>query len=400
MLFTYKAVAKTGAETLGEIDAQSQDAAINALQRSGLVVISVRPMGKKAGFNVNLSFSLFNHVSPKDIAIISRQIATLLGAHVPVLKTFRFVATETENPLIAKTFTEISDDIQNGMPISEALAKHPEIFSDFYVNMVRGGEESGGLSETFVALAEQLERSSELISKVRGALVYPAFVIVVFFVVMGLLLTLVVPQLADIITQSGQAVPFYTTAIIGLSSLLVHYGFFILMVLVAIGFLVWRYSRNAPFMQQIKLWAPGFGKLYRMLYLMRIADNMNVMLSNGITMVRSLEITARVVSDKTYQEILLKALEGVKGGAPLSLAIGGHKEIPNMMVQMIKVGEESGELGAILQKVAVLYQHEVSEAIASVISLIEPAMIVALGAGVGVVFASVLIPVYQIAGSV
>lgn len=400
MLFTYKAVAKTGAETLGEIEAQSQDTAINALQRSGLVVISVRPVGKKAGLNINLTFSLFNHVSPKDIAIISRQIATLLGAHVPVLKTFRFVATETENPQVAKTFTEISDDIQNGMPISEALAKHPDIFSDFYVNMVRGGEESGGLSETFVALAEQLERSSELISKVRGALVYPAFVIVVFFVVMGLLLTLVVPQLADIITQSGQAVPIYTTAIIGLSSLLVHYGFFILMLLITVGFLTWRYSRNAPFMQQVKLWAPGFGKLYRMLYLMRIADNMNVMLSNGITMVRSLEITARVVADKTYQEILLKALEGVKGGAPLSLAMGGRKEIPNMMIQMIKVGEESGELGAILQKVAVLYQHEVSESIANVISLIEPAMIVALGAGVGVVFASVLIPVYQIAGSV
>lgn len=400
MLFTYKAVAKTGVETLGDIEAQSQEAAINALQRSGLVVISVRPAGKKVGINLNLSFSIFNRISPKDIAIISRQIATLLGAHVPVLKTFRFIASETEKPLVAKVFTEVSDDIQNGLPISEALAKHRDVFSDFYVNMVRGGEESGGLSDTFVALAEQLERSSELITKVRGALVYPAFVIVVFFVVMGLLLTLVVPQLADIITQSGQPVPFYTTIVIGLSSLLVKYGFFLLMVLVAVIFLAWRYANTAPFLQKVKLWAPGFGKLYRMLYLMRIADNMNVMLSNGITMVHSLEITARVVDDKTYQEILVKALDGVKGGSPLSVAIGGHKEIPNMMVQMIKVGEESGELGVILQKVAVLYQHEVSEAIASVISLIEPAMIVALGAGVGVVFASVLIPVYQIAGSV
>lgn len=400
MLFTYKAVTKTGEEAVGDIEAQSQDAAINALQRSGLVVVAVQPAVKKGSFNINFSINLFNRISPKDIALISRQIATLLGAHVPALKTFRFVANETENPVVARIFTEVSDDVQNGIPISDAFAKHPEVFSDFYVNMVRGGEESGGLSETFVALAEQLERSAELISKARSALIYPAFVVVVFFVVMILLLTLVVPQLAEIISQSGQAVPVYTAAVIGLSSILIHYGFFIAMVLIAAVFLVWRYFRGAQFVQQAKLWTPVVGKLYRMLYLMRIADNMNVMLVNGISMVRSLEITARVVDDKTYRNILTNALTAVKAGSPLSLALEGKREVPNMMVQMIKVGEETGELGMILQKVAILYQHEVSEAINGIISLIEPAMIVALGLAVGVVFASVLVPVYQIAGSV
>ncbi len=398
MLFKYKAVTKTGGETIGDIEAQSKDAAINALQRSGLVVVSVQDSSEKSILNLN--FNIFNRISPKDIAVISRQIATLLGAHVPALKTFRFIATESENPLVSKTFIQISDDIQNGISISDALAKHPLVFSDFYVNMVRGGEESGGLSETFVALAEQLERSSELVSKVRGALIYPIFVFVVFFVVMILLLTLVVPQLADIITQSGQAVPVYTTMVIGLSSLLIHYGFFILMVVVASLFLVWRYLLKADFIQRGKLWIPVIGKLYRMLYLMRIADNMNVMLANGISMVRSLEITAKVVDDRVYQGILLESLASVKGGAPFSATLEGRKEIPNMMVQMIKVGEETGEMAVLLQKVAVLYQHEVTESIGAVISLIEPAMIVALGLGVGIVFASVLIPVYQIAGSV
>ena len=398
MLFKYKAVTKTGGEAIGDIEAQNKDAAINALQRSGLVVVSVQDSSEKSVLNLN--FNLFNRISPKDIAVISRQIATLLGAHVPALKTFRFIATESENPLVSKTFIQISDDIQNGISISDALAKHPLVFSDFYVNMVRGGEESGGLSETFVALAEQLERSSELVSKVRGALIYPIFVFVVFFVVMILLLTLVVPQLADIITQSGQAVPVYTTMVIGLSSLLIHYGFFILMVVVAALFLVWRYLLKADFIQRGKLWIPVIGKLYRMLYLMRIADNMNVMLANGISMVRSLEITAKVVDDRVYQEILLESLAAVKGGASFSSALEGRREIPNMMVQMIKVGEETGEMAVLLQKVAVLYQHEVSESIGAVISLIEPAMIVALGLGVGIVFASVLIPVYQIAGSV
>jgi len=261
---------------------------------------------------------------------------------VPALKTFRFIATESENPLVVKMFTQISDDIQNGIPISDALAKHPKVFSDFFVNMVRGGEESGSLADTFVALADQLERSSELISKARGALVYPAFVLVVFFVVMGLLLTLVVPQLAEIITQSGQEVPIYTSAVIGLSSLLVQYGVLLIMVLVATVFLVWRYAHGSRFVQHAKLWSPVFGKLYRMLYLMRIADNMNVMLINGISMVRALEITARVVDDKTYRDILTEALTAVKTGSPLSLALDGRKEIPRMMVQMVKVEEGTG----------------------------------------------------------
>lgn len=398
MLFTYKAVTKIGAETLGTIEAQNQDAAINALQKSGLVVVSVREGNKKS--SLNISFDIFDRVSPKDVAILSRQIATLLGAHVPALKTFRFVATESENPLVQRTFNEISDDIQNGIPISEALAKHPDIFSDFYVNMVKGGEESGGLSETFIALADQLERSSELMSKARGALVYPIFVVIVFIVVVTLLLTMIVPQLADIITQSGQAIPVYTTVVIGISSLLVHYGLFIIMTLIAVAFLAWRFARGSEFIQTAKLWTPVVGKLYRMLYLMRIADNMNVMLINGISMVRSLEITAKVVDDKTYRALLTKALDDVKGGAPLSLALSGKKEIPQMMVQMIKVGEETGELGVILQKVAVLYQHEVSESIAAIISLIEPAMIVSLGVAVGGIFASVMVPIYQIAGNV
>lgn len=397
MLITYKAVTRAGGEIQGDIEASSQDAAINALQRSGLVVVSAQPAGKISSFNV--SFEVFSRVSPKEVAIISRQIATLLGAHVPALKTFRFIANESDNQLVRKMFTEISDDIQNGLPISDALAKHPNVFSDFYVNMVRGGEESGGLSETFLALAGQLERSSELTSKVRSALIYPVFVFVVFFAVMILLMTVVVPQLAEIITASGQPVPIYTSAVIGISSLLVHYGLFVGMIFVAAVFLIWRYARELSFIQQVKLWTPAIGKLYRMLYLARIADNMNVMLINGISMVRALEITANVVDDETYKDILHQSLTAVKSGSSFATALEGHKEIPNMMIQMVKVGEETGELGTILQKVAVLYQHEVSDSINAVISLIEPAMIVALGVGVGVVFASILIPVYQIAGN-
>ncbi|MDO8603898.1 MAG: type II secretion system F family protein [bacterium] len=398
MLFTYKAVTKEGRETSGEIDAQGQDSAINALQRSGLVVVSVRPADQKKLFELDIN--IFNRVSLKEISIISRQIATLLDAHVPALKTFRLIGSESENPLAAKKFTEISDDIQNGVPISGALFKHPSLFSDFYVNMVIGGEESGKLAETFGALADYLERSSELVSKARGALIYPAFVIGTFVIVMVLMLTLVIPKLSEIITQSGQEVPFYTTIVLKTSFILINYGIFVAMLLVLALFLVWRYTRGTSFIAHAKLSFPVIGNLYKMLYLSRITDNMHVMLSNGISMVRSIEISAKVVDNEIYQDILAKSVIAVKGGAPLSATLMGHSEIPNVLIQMIKVGEETGELGNILQKLSLFYKREVENAIATVISMIEPVMIVALGIGVGGVLASVLIPIYQIAGNV
>lgn len=398
MLFAYKAVTKEGGETTGEIEAQNSDSAINALQRSGLVVVSVRPADQKSLFDVDIN--ILNRVSVKEISIISRQVATLLDAHVPALKTFRLIAAEAENPLVEKKFTEISDDIQNGIPISAALAKHPSVFSDFYVNMIMGGEESGKLAETFNALADYLERSSELVSKARSALIYPAFVIFTFVVVMILMLTLVIPNLAEVIEQGGQEIPFYTTIVLKASEVLVNYGAFMAMFFIALIFFVWRYTRGTSFIAHAKLSFPVVGNLFRMLYLSRITDNMHVMLSNGISMVHSIEITAKVVDNEIYRDILTNAVAEVKGGAPLSVTLMGHPEIPNVMIQMVKVGEETGELGNILQKLSLFYQREVTNAINTVISMIEPVMIVALGVGVGGVLASVLVPIYQIAGNV
>lgn len=398
MLFLYKAITKDGKEATGSIEAQGQDAAVGALQRSGLVVVSVRSAEEKNVFEFDIN--VFKRVSQKEVAMASRQMATLFEAHVPALKTFRLIAAETENPIIAKKFSEMADDIQNGTAISDTLYKHPTLFSDFYVNMVRGGEESGKLSETFVALADYLERSNELLSKARHALIYPAFIVATFVVVMVLMLVVVIPKLSEIIKESGQDVPFYTKIVMGASTLLIDYGLFVLMVMVAAAFLVWRFTRGTSIVAQAKLWMPGIGTLYRMLYLSRIADNMCTMLSNGISMVRSLEITAKVVDNELYQKAIDEAITAVRGGAPLSAALSGRPEFPNVMIQMVKVGEETGELGNILSKLSAFYAREVNNAINTIVAMIEPIMIVMLGVGVGGVLASVLIPIYQIAGNV
>ncbi|MDO8572196.1 MAG: type II secretion system F family protein, partial [bacterium] len=325
----------------------------------------------------------------------------LFESQVSALRSFKLLSVELENPLMRKKLSEIGDDLQSGMSISQALNKHPSVFSGFYVNMVRSGEESGKLSETFAYLADYLERTYELTSKVRGALAYPAFVFMVFIVIMVLLMTKIVPQLADMLKAGGQELPVYTKIIIGISDFMVNYGLFFLVVLIMAGVAVWRYSKAGVIsFSAIKLKLPLFGDLFRKIYLARISDNMYTMLSSGIPMIKSIEISANVVGNDIYKKILEDAADAIKTGNTMSSALVGYKEIPAIMIQMIKVGEETGQVANILQKLAKFYRREVDTSVETLISLIEPILMVFLGLGVGIVLAAVLIPIYDIAGGI
>jgi len=399
MLFNYVAVNNVGAEKKGTIDAASQDSAITSLQRRGLIVVSVLGEQEKSIFEKDFSF--LERIKTRDIVILSRQLATMFDAQVSALQTFSMLATENENPLLAKILEEIANDIQSGMTISDALSKHPEVFSNFYVNMIRSGEESGKLSDVFMFLADYMERSYELTSKVKGALVYPAFVIGVFFLVMTLMMTMVIPKLGDIIKDSGQEVPVYTKIVIGVSDFMINYGLFVLLIFMGLASVFWYLNRIGTFhLDDKKLDMPFIGNLFRKLYLSRIADNMCTMLASGVSVVKAVEITANVVDNERYAKILYGSSELIKSGSTVAEALEGHKEIPSIMILMIRVGEETGELSSILKVMSNFYRREVEDEIETLISLIEPAMIVGLGLGVGVVMASVLMPIYEVAGSI
>jgi type IV pilus assembly protein PilC len=269
--------------------------------------------------------------------------------------------------------------------------------------MVRSGEESGKLSETFGYLADYLDRTYEVMSKAQNALIYPAFVVATFVVVMTLMLTLVIPRVSQILIDSGQEIPLYTKIVIGLSQAIVNYGVFILIGLVIGGFLLYRTSgtpQGRLALDSVKLGVPYLGELYEKLYLSRIADNFATMLVSGVPVVEAVDITASVVGSATYEEILKKVSEDVKGGSSISDALGKHKEVPGIMIAMIKVGEETGELGSILSTLAKFYRREVTTAVDTLVDLIEPLMIVFLGLGVGILLAAVLIPIYNLAGSI
>jgi type IV pilus assembly protein PilC len=401
MIFNYKVIEGNGEEREGTIDAVSVDSAITALQSRGLIVSSVTPADEVPFFK--RSITIFSSVKPKEVVVISRQIATLFEAQVSALRVFRLLASETENEKLGLALSEVADDLQGGSSISNALARHPKIFSSFYTNMVKAGEESGKLDEIFTYLADYLDRNEEVTSRARNALIYPAFVICTFIVVMLLMFTMVIPKIKAILVESGQDIPVYTKVVLGFSNFLVDYGIFLVILVAVGGFFFFRYLRTEGgkrYLSNIQLSVPFIGDLYRKLYLSRIADNMNTMLSSGISMLKALEVTSAVVGNERYKEIVEKSLDMVKAGSTVSDSFSGHREIPSMMVQMIKVGEETGKLGDVLQTLSKFYSREVKNAVDTLVDLIEPVMIVLLGLGVGVILMSVLVPIYNISSSI
>ncbi|MDQ3014335.1 MAG: type II secretion system F family protein [bacterium] len=401
MLFNYKAIDSTGGGREGVIEAVNIDIAINSLQRRGLILSSIKSVEEELPFlQRGFHIGFLQRVTNKDIVILSRQLAILFEAQVSALRIFRLIASEVPNPLLRKSLMEVAEDIQGGSSISLALQKHPKVFSEFYVNMVRSGEEVGKLNEVFGYLADYLDRSYEVTSKARSALTYPAFVITIFLGVMVLMFTVIIPKITAIIESSGQEIPFYTKIVIFISNILVNYWWAIPIVIFGGGFVLVKYIQTPEgkdTLDKVKLGFPYIGTLFHKLYISRITDNMHTMLVSGIPMVKGLEITAAVVGNNRYKQILEQSVEAVRSGSSLSDAFSKYHEMPGIIIQMIKVGEETGELGNILKTMSHFYQREVMAAVDTLVDLIEPIMIVTLGLGVGILLASVLMPIYNLA---
>ncbi len=402
MLFTYRAIDQSSTPREGTVEAQNTQSAIETVQARGYTVISVEAVNEnKSVFNLEVTW--FQRVSNKEVVILSRQISTLFDAQVSALRIFRLLATEAENPMLQRILNDVSDELQGGSSISRALANHPDVFSPFYVSMVKSGEESGTLEQTFMYLSDYLDRMYQVMSKVRNALIYPAFVISIFIAVMTLMLTLVIPRISDILLASGQAIPLYTRIVIGLSNFITNYMGLIAVFFALLGVVIWQFKKTEVgqrAVDEFKLAIPFIGDLYEKLFLTRICDNLSTMLSSGISMVQALEITSEVVDNAVFKEIIENTIVDVKGGRSFADAISEYPEIPGVLAQMSKVGEETGKLGEILTTLSTFYRREVNNTVDVLIGLIEPMMIVLLGLGVGTLLASVLIPIYNITGSI
>lgn len=402
-VFDYQGLSQANEKQVGRIEADSRDGAIVTLQHRGILIttineVKVGGMGSLGGLS-----AIFNKVPTKDVVFASRQISTLFEAHVSAYKAFSLLEDQTENKILKAQIHGITGDLTAGLSISQAMSKYPDTFSPFFLNMVRSGEESGKLSEVFVFLADYLERQYQLTAKVKSAMIYPAFVISVFFIIMILMMTVIIPKIGGIITDSGAPIPFFTKIVLGVSSFIIHFGIILLVLIIAGIAILVLYLRTANgkiFMDHLKLKLPIFKKMFQKVYLARISDNLDTMLTSGIPIIRTLEVTSAVVGNVVYENIVKDVSEQVKTGIPLSTAFAKHAEVPPLLSQMIRVGEETGMLGQVLKVLGKFYAREVNQAIDTMISLIEPMMIVILGGGVGLLIVSVLVPIFNLASNI
>lgn len=397
MQFTYKARTPEGEARSGAVEARTLDAAVDALQRSGLIVTEVRPADAAPLLARRITF--FERARQRDIVIFSRQLSTLFEAKVPITQSLRTLAAESESGALRRAVGGILEDVSGGSSLSQAMNRHPDIFSRFYISMVRAGEESGKLEEVFRYLADYLERTYALTSKARNALIYPAFVLVAFVGVIIVMLVVVVPRLTSIFAELGQEVPFYTRLVIGISSFLRDWGIALLIPAAISALVAWRLAktpRGEYAWDELKIRLPLVGSLLSKIYLTRLADNLATLIVAGIPIIRALEITGDVVVNRVYQRIIADASDSVKAGNTISASFGRYREIPPLITQMIRVGEESGRLEFILKNAAAFYQRDVDNLLENFVSLIEPALIIFLGLGVGVLVAAVLVPLYNL----
>ena len=397
MLFNYKVVDKDGKEIEGRLDAANRTNAITLLLDRGYTVLSL----EHETSNV-MNLSVFERVRKKDLVIFSRQIATLFEGEISALRAFNLVSENTRNKYFQEVLVDVSKSIEQGLSVEKALLKHQDVFGEFFVSIVAIGEQSGTLQRSFSYLADHLERSADTTARMRKALTYPIFVVVMFFGVMGLIMVTVIPQISSILTQSGAELPLITKVVVGFSQFLQHNIALILLVIVGVTGGIFFYARTEDgkrFFDEFFITLPLLGNLFREYFLVRFSRNLSVMLASGVPIVSALQILSRGMVNTVYQEIVRQTGVRVQQGVKLSDALAQQGYVGKNVSQIVRVGEEAGELQRILETIADLYEKQMRNTIDVLLDLIQPTVIVLLGLGVGLLIGSVIIPIYSISSS-
>lgn len=401
MKFIYQARTKEGKIKSGVIQAASSEAAAESLRNEGFFITFLKKEDKGSWESIRL----FENVSNKDVAVFSRQLAVMFRANVPLVESLRVIGSQVENQGFREKILKISQMVEAGSSLSSALGKYPDIFSPFFISMVNAGEVSGNLAEQFNYLADYLEKQYYLSGKVKGAMVYPAVIVVVMIAVLFLLSYFVMPNLTDMLMDADMELPTITKWVIAVTEFIRGFGgLIILFSLITLAAALMRFSRTAPgkeFFDNLFLRLPVFKGLLKMLYLSRFADNLSTLIAGGIPITKALDITGMIVGNNVYRRAIGKTSEAVRKGQTISSSLFNYPELfPAMFCQMILVGEQTGSLDKSLLVMVKFYEKEAERAIDGMLVLIEPALIIVLGLLVGGVVASVMIPLYQSMGNV
>ncbi|MFA5184041.1 MAG: type II secretion system F family protein [Patescibacteria group bacterium] len=396
-IFKYQAEDTSGRKKRGQIVGLSEAEVVSKLRKKDLNVLNIQDV---TSTGLNKFSRLIAPVRGKDLVIFSRQFSVMISSNVPVVESLLVLIDQTDNISLKNLIADIAYDVNAGAFLSDALAKYPKIFSEFFINIVRSGETSGKLDEVLNYLADEMEKNYDMVSKIRGAMIYPAFIITALFGVGIVLMVYVIPNLTAILTETGAALPLSTRLVIGASNFMVNYAILLVIAIIALAVLLRLYLKTYAGRRQLdilKLRLPIFGPLFKYIYLMRFSRSLSTLLKGGVTITRSLEIVAEVVGNSIYRELILDTLESINDGNPFSTVFEASDYVPKMVPQMIAVGEKTGKIDAVLDRVTSFYTRESSNMLDNLSKLMEPLIMVIMGIGVGVMVAAVLLPMYNLA---
>ncbi len=401
MIFSYEAKTLQGENKVGTVEASSQEAAIEVLQRNNLIVLNIKQASSISLLSKRIK--LFDRIPKKEIVVFSRQISALFEAKVPVIESLRTMTEQTENPAFKEVLDDVTQSVDEGNPLSRSLEKHKKVFSEFYISIVHSGELSGRLDEVFAYLADSLEREYYLTQKVRGAMIYPAFIILGLIAVMFVMMVWVIPNLTSVFEEANVELPILTKIIIWMSDVFKQFWWLILALLFGgvFGFLRWISTDvGKKIWSQVQLQLPIFGDILTKFYLSRFSDSLSTLIKGGLPIVKSLEVSSSVVGNYTYRRIIEETIDNVKKGGTISQIFKTKKEIPLMVSQMIFIGEQAGKLDATLRTVANFYHKEVKNAMDNLVTIIEPLLILVLGVAVAILLIAILMPMYNITSAI
>lgn len=395
--FSYVGVTATGKQVKGEIQAASKNEVISLLRKKKLRPVTI----KAASMSINLAF--LDRVKLQDISRFTRQFSAMTAAGLPLVQCLDILAAQTENKKLSAAVKQISGDIQGGSTLADALEKHPAIFNSLYCNMISAGEASGSLDTVLTRLADYQEKAEALRRKIKGAMTYPLIVTIVAVGATAAMLTFVVPTFAQMFTDVGGSLPLPTKIVMDISNFLQKYIFLLILAfagaLVALSY-YYKTDDGKLKIDGIKLNIPVWGDLERKSSISRFAQTLSTLLTSGVTIIDALNITAKTAGNKVLEKGIIRTLERITGGMTIAEPLKETGVFPPMVIHMISVGEKTGDLAEMLKKISDFYKDEVDAAIDALTSIIEPVMIVVMGAIIGGILIAMYLPMFDMIGTI
>ncbi len=398
-VYKYKAIDVSGNSVQGIVDAESIKTANEKLKRQGVYLSSLNEVNRIK----SRKFFPFGGVSISELAISTRQFSTLISAGLPLEASLSALSEQAEDQKLKEVLTQVKDKVSEGSSLANALNEHPTVFPDLYINLVKAGEASGTLDVVLLRLADFLEKQSALKSKVRSALIYPIFMFFIGMAVVLFMVSFVIPRISKIFEDSQKALPFITVVLIETSNFISQNFIVILILFVAISLLIFRFKntpRGKMFFDRMALKIPIFGKLNSMVIISRFTRTLGTLISSGIPLLDALKISGAVIGNSVYLETLDSVSQNVREGSSLAKPLRDSEVFPPLVTRMIAVGEQTGEMEEMLSKIADIYDQQVETTVSTLTTLLEPVMILGIGAVMGFIVFAILLPIFDLTSTI